>query len=211
MRLQSSWLVHILQQCQRSKDFAAKPLKKGMDTQMEMTVVREVLCNNYRSPNLIGPYCFWGKAQGIRLCLPECFSLGGMHGTGWARDYSILLWLYAVFSLVPKPHLKIVKRVWYQELTVRLCTRVHVFLPDIPAEVCLVMLGSIPGLLYLGRSYLNVPIKLLHVQLQERPTGTLPLVRMLIGDNWSHVEAITSIYDQRRHVQKPKKAGNFTR
>ena len=93
----------------------------------------EVLCNNYQSPNLIGPYCFWGKAQGIRLCSPECFSAC----TGWARDYSILLWLYAVFSLVPRPHLKIVKRAWshcYQELTVCLCTRVHVFLPDIPVE-----------------------------------------------------------------------------
>ena len=81
--------------------------------------------------------------------------------TGWAQDYSILLWLYA-----PRPHLKIVKRAWshcYQELTVCLCTHVHVFLPDIPAEVCLVMLGSILGLFYLGRSYLNVPIKLLHV------------------------------------------------
>ena len=46
---------------QRSKHFAANPLKTGTDTQMEITnftVVREVLHNNYQSCNLIGPYHF---------------------------------------------------------------------------------------------------------------------------------------------------------
>ena len=30
---------------------------------LKFTVVREVLCNNYRSHNLIGPYNFWGISQ----------------------------------------------------------------------------------------------------------------------------------------------------
>ena len=38
--------------------------KVGVDTQVEIfIVVREVLCNNYQSRNLIGPYHFWEGAQ----------------------------------------------------------------------------------------------------------------------------------------------------
>ena len=40
--------------------FKAKPAQKSMDARKIFTVAREVLHNNYRSCNLIGPYHFWG-------------------------------------------------------------------------------------------------------------------------------------------------------
>ena len=36
----------------------AKPAKKSTDTRIEITIIEEVLCINYRSCNLIGPYHF---------------------------------------------------------------------------------------------------------------------------------------------------------
>ena len=50
---------------QRSNYFVENPLKKSMDTRMEMNnvdVVREVLRNNQRSCNLIGLPPSWGKS-----------------------------------------------------------------------------------------------------------------------------------------------------
>ena len=43
-----------------------------------------MLCNNYRSHNLIGPYHFF---QEIRLCSPNHFSPGGMHELGIRLNY----------------------------------------------------------------------------------------------------------------------------
>ena len=59
-----------------------------MDTQVEtkyFTVVREVLCSNYWSHDLIGPYHFWGISPRILLCSPRPFE----HGLKFARLYGI--------------------------------------------------------------------------------------------------------------------------
>ena len=64
---------------QHSKHFTPNPVKKGTDTRVEIknfVVVREVLHNNYRSQNLIGPYHFWcisprNSTSFARLLLPR--------------------------------------------------------------------------------------------------------------------------------------------
>ena len=70
-----------MNQVKLPKTFYPNPLKKGTDTRVE-TVVREVLCNNYQSRNLIGPYHSLGISPRIRLPLPDCFLPGGAHGLG---------------------------------------------------------------------------------------------------------------------------------
>ena len=63
-------------------------LKKGTETQVEIkfsTVLREVLCNNYQSHNLIGPYHFWGISP-RNLTVHQTVSRREAC-TGWARDY----------------------------------------------------------------------------------------------------------------------------
>ena len=41
-----------------------------------------MLCNNYQSYNLIGPYHFWGINPRNSTYSPDCFSPGGTHGLG---------------------------------------------------------------------------------------------------------------------------------
>ena len=62
--------------------------KIGTDTQIEInifTVVWEVLCDNYKSCNLIGPYHFWGVSPTNLTLLTRTVSRWGMPA-GWARD-----------------------------------------------------------------------------------------------------------------------------
>ena len=73
--------------CKCWKHFMPNLLKKCTDTWMHLTnftVVRKVLCNNYWSHNLIGPYHFF---QEIRLCSPNHFSPGGMRELGIRLNY----------------------------------------------------------------------------------------------------------------------------
>ena len=65
-----NWLAStLLQQC-NLKTFVPNPLK-DTNTQVDITTVREVLCNNCLSSNLISSYYVCEKNE---LHLPDCFS-----------------------------------------------------------------------------------------------------------------------------------------
>ena len=59
-------------------------LKKGTDIQVDFTVVREVLHNNYRSRNLIGPYHVWGISPMNLTLFARPFLAEAR--VGWAQD-----------------------------------------------------------------------------------------------------------------------------
>ena len=74
----------LLQQCNEAKfkTFAEKPLKKSMDTRMEM---KNLYSNKGSSCNLIGPYQFLGNKAKKFDFIHQTISYQEVH-MGWAQD-----------------------------------------------------------------------------------------------------------------------------
>ena len=72
-------------------------LKEGTDTRVEIknfTIVKEVLCKNYQSCNLIGPYHFLGTNPSNSTSFTRLFLAGRRAGAGHEtmpgeRDYVV--------------------------------------------------------------------------------------------------------------------------